>query len=1090
MTNVFILKGLRISKIRNFSVIFLLTLLFLDVTIASKKKDENKSEKSEGKDDKKEDDKKKGDKKTTKDLKEPGTKEDKKPAAACNHQLLTNFRLQGLAKDEAASNMLACTNVTAGNNCCSKIDEIKIIKGWNAYSVPILDKFADDMVANYKKVLSFNTFVRSLDAKKGRYHYSKYTWHKSAEEKCYDGKYFVSKTGIGKLHAKMDWNQMLAEKTGNYILNHTIEKLDTEGLLDRGVISKLQKALKKDKEIHQKLMDARPGFGMKYFVDSIEEIYLQKIVSVGGTDLNTSEKKKEQSVTAFLKAKLEIGGTLQAYMDEEYKSKNIKDLQAFTAEKHIHFIMKHVNWFIKTKKNQNELVVKAIKRHMTESGGLKKKLEYFLLPEKLKEKKVYDSMYNYLLKSITDTVIKSKDIKGNNYNSLVEILNNIKSHLRPKNRMYYTFRYNLVPYIIYNTISHMCENLSKNKHKVYSEADLKAIITNLDFNEFKDKKEYALPSHSKTKMNFSGHKHNFIKSIKKVFKKVKKKAAVSVDDHANKSKADIDKIMSQAYNKTVKELQEEIKKIKPPETQKALVCAVVYHSNLFREVRFNQEKMDYCMSVEADFKAHKMDVAETIELIDKLRPQLRGVLELKRGFYCSMCDKSATPFIDIKKQKMTFSKNFCVGVIKEYKKYLEWKNVIFMEYLLKLFQYLKCFSDDGTPQKMPFGFMDPEHEEAFPSMKSCLEMKSEKEVGNCLDICNSFEYVTYSPVFDGDKKFLHKMINFILTVVRTHGFTYNRILEAEPPGSKIKDRRLSVESLYGQEENQFGDFDDVYVDDDYWRHSRYLADEKKEDKKDEKKDDKKDEKKEGEDKNAAALPKAGEKKPVVDKSAPPKKEMTIYDFQKNIGKAKAYSRIKYYNHNEVARSHRTYNVTEPYIDFENFSGVIEDSGMDPLAVFKGSNFDPAVAHMLVGAPVNNHEKLDKAVVRVLISIDTADLIYFNTQLDNAVGDQIPEDEEDKNKEADKAKEEAKEEKKAENAKPKVKTEKKAEGDQAAEGNGKEGATVTDGGDDKQPRQLYGKLYRKLYKKKKRRGLRRSYHKRSNPFMKAMIDILF
>ena len=124
-------------------------------------------------------------------------KDEKKPPAACNPELLSNFRLDGLEKGETGSDMIACKNVTSGNNCCSKVDEIKIVKSWNTFSVPKLDKFAEDMVANYKRVYSFDNFVRELDAKKGRYHYSEYKWHKTAEEKCYDGKYFVSQTGIG-----------------------------------------------------------------------------------------------------------------------------------------------------------------------------------------------------------------------------------------------------------------------------------------------------------------------------------------------------------------------------------------------------------------------------------------------------------------------------------------------------------------------------------------------------------------------------------------------------------------------------------------------------------------------------------------------------------------------------------------------------------------------------------------------------------------------------------------------------------------------------------------------------------------------------
>ena len=1112
------LKCFRISKVRSLLFVALLALVLSDacITHTTKKKDEkkedekkedekkeDKSEKSES--DKKEEesekgegkDEKKGDK-DGKDGKEGKDGDDKdKKGGACNADLLANFRLDGLEKDEQGSQMIACGNVTAGNNCCSKVDEIKIVKSWNAFSVPKLDKFADDMIANYKRVYSFDSFVRELDAKKGRYHYSDYKWHKTAEEKCYDGKYFVSKTGIGKLHAKLDWNHMLAEKTANYILNYVMEKLETEGLLDRGDISThIQKKLKGDKGIHKLLMDARPGFGMKHYVNSIEAHYIKHLETTAGTLIAVGTKKKEESLKAFLTRTLAIGGTLQTYMDKEYASKNIKDFQAYTVKLHINQIIIQLKHFITKVKKQPTGVLTGIHRHLNESGGIKKRLEYFVIPQNLKDNKIYTSVFNYVLKSVTDTVLKHKDVKGNNYSTLVEILKDIKRHLtrQIKNRLYYTFRNNTLPYIIYTSISNMCQTMSTNKQKRYSAGQLVSIIKKLNF---KTLEKYSLSSHSKRSINFRGHRNNFAKRIRQAWNEAKKAAGIKTDDnqrhrrgrYAGRLVYDINKIIYPAFDKTYKDFNNEMKKIKPPMEQKALVCAVVYHSNLFREVRFNQEKLDYCMKAEAEFKAHKVPIAETVALIDSLRPQLRSILELKRGFYCSICDKASAAFIDVKKQQITLGKNFCYSVVTEHKKYLEWKNVAFMQYILKAYQYLKCFSDDGSPQKMPFAFMDPEHEAALPSMQSCLAMKSKKDVGHCLSLCDSFDYVHYSPAFDGERKFIHKMINFILGVVRTHGFQYKRILEADKPDSGIKRRNLSVQNLYGEEENEFGNFNDAYIDDDYWRSSRYLTDAKKADKKEEESEDdkKKEEEKKKDEKEVkkTEVPKTGEKKPVEDKDKKPtpKGVPTIYDILKNIGKATVYSRIKYHTFNEISHSHRTYNVTKPNIDFSKMTYIMADAGLDPVAIFKSSNFDPSVAHMLIGHTAGSHENLDRNVVRALVGIEDSDIVLFNTGIDNSVGEGIPEDAEQEKKEAQAEEVENQEKAKAEAAKPKVEAP-KAEGAE-----GENGAKVTEGSGDK-PRKLYGKLYRKLYKHKKHRRPSKSYHRHSSPLMKTMIDILF
>jgi hypothetical protein len=421
-----------------------------------------------------------------------------------------------------------------------------------------------------------------------------------------------------------------------------------------------------------------------------------------------------------------------------------------------------------------------------------------------------------------------------------------------------------------------------------------------------------------------------------------------------------------------------------------------------------------------------------------------------------------------------------------------------MEYVLKAYQFLKCFSDDGTPQKMPFSFIDPEHENALPSMQSCLGMKSKKEIGNCLDVCNAFDYVHYSPVFDGERKFIHQVINFILGVVRTHGFQYNRILEADRPGSKIKQRKLSVESLYAGEENEFGEFDDAYIDDDYFRHSRYLSDQKDEKKDDAKKDDaktdeekkkeeeeKKKEEENGDKPKTKAISKPGEKAPEEEKKPDASKPLTIYEILKTIGKSKRYSRPKYHEFNEERHSHRTYNVTAPNIDFTKMVYMVEDTGLNPIAIYKGSNFDMSVAHLLIGHAAGNHENLNRFVVRALVGIEAEDIKYFNTELEKPVSETIPQDPEEAKKKEVAENEQKVKDAKAEAAKPKV-PEKPKEG----EGEAGDGAQVASGSDTKQPRQLYGKLYHKLYKKTKHRKNRKSYHRHSSPLMKAMIELLF
>ena len=1109
LTSLKISRGLNLRLI----VLVLMSLILLPhITSAKHAEKETKAKDAKKPAEKKDSKAKKGEPKDKKkDDKKDAKKDEKKgettPKVECNKDLMQSFRLDGLEKDEVSSNMEACKSVTAANNCCSKVDEIKIIKSWNAFSVPKLNKFADDMIVNYKRVYSFDSFIRELDAKKGRYHYSEYKWHKTAEEKCFDGKYFVSQTGIGKLHAKLDWNNMMAEKAANFILNHVIEALDDEGLLDRPLIASLvQKPMKKNKEILNALLFARPGFAMRGSCLTVENTYIAHIVAATGTKLNQGEKKKEETLVGFLNRKLTIHKTLKEYMDKSYKNKNVRELQDYTTELHLKGIMKGVKQFLQSSKKQPTSVVKSVEEHLKESGELKKRLGFFVLHDSMKNKGVLKAIFNLVIKSIVDVVLKHKDIKGNNYESMLEIVKSIKETLLIDKFMEETFSKNLFPFLGQEMISKAFLTLHKKKKAKYD--DLMEIYKVVNWKTYRESKIPGKP-------NLTTDKHHFV---------IPHILIAAVNKSKSSVKFDAKKILDHAYNGAVEELKSAVKTIKLPVEQKSVVCAIVYHSNLFREVRFNQDKLDYCLGAEADFKAHKVSVKDTVELIETLRPELRSILELKRGFYCGICDKKMSSFINTKSNKISLDKEFCYDTVKKFKKYLEWKNVDFLEYILKAYQFLKCFSDDGSPQKMPFKFMDPKHEKHLPMMKSCMTIKNKKEVGSCIPICDTFDYVHYSPVFDGEKKFIHKMINFILNVVRTHGFQYKRILQAVPETDNIPERKLSSRrsrSMYDQESSNF---EHMFTDDS--PSERFLKDTKKDtakpkEPKEAKKKAKEDPKKKKDD-GKGDLKKAGKTKKTEKDVPKPKSYPTIYDLFKGLGKMTDYTRAKYYEFNEVKHSHRTYNVTKKNINFKQFVYEVKDTGMNPVAIFKASNFDPAVANLLVGHSNDSHENLDKNVVRAIIGIQDEDVNFFNTEFTTNLGEAVPPNPERENKKAHEAKIEADKEKKAKAQQPKLPIKKALDKDgnpieePAADGKPADGkpadgkpaddakapvegkAVVTEGapaGGEK-PRQLYGKLYKKLYKKSKYSNdlelaaETKEKKRKSSPMMKAIIELLF
>ena len=97
---------------------------------------------------------------------------------------------------ENAKDSLICTSVKAEDNCCSEIDEIKIVKLWNDFSLPKIEKFREDNILAAKKILNIAPFIKTLNVREIEYHEESLVWKKTEETKCFNGKYFVTETNL------------------------------------------------------------------------------------------------------------------------------------------------------------------------------------------------------------------------------------------------------------------------------------------------------------------------------------------------------------------------------------------------------------------------------------------------------------------------------------------------------------------------------------------------------------------------------------------------------------------------------------------------------------------------------------------------------------------------------------------------------------------------------------------------------------------------------------------------------------------------------------------------------------------------------
>lgn len=79
------------------------------------------------------------------------------------------------------------------------------------------------------------------------------------------------------------------------------------------------------------------------------------------------------------------------------------------------------------------------------------------------------------------------------------------------------------------------------------------------------------------------------------------------------------------------------------------------------------------------------EMKDFLAYLPNIATSIMSINETKRSLYCSICDQDQQSNINIVDKKMYFTEEFCLNFLSEYKSYLLWKNIYFIDYLYDLF---------------------------------------------------------------------------------------------------------------------------------------------------------------------------------------------------------------------------------------------------------------------------------------------------------------------------------------------------------------------------------------------------------------------
>lgn len=178
----------------------------------------------------------------------------------------------------------------------------------------------------------------------------------------------------------------------------------------------------------------------------------------------------------------------------------------------------------------------------------------------------------------------------------------------------------------------------------------------------------------------------------------------------------------------------------------------------YREfVVVNQEKTEYCIGIHDKYMDFR--IRDFISLLPSVKLSLKTMVNMKRAFYCHLCDAHMHQYFDLKKKTIQMSKGFCNRLLKKQIDYFRFMHIILIEFASQLLQYQACFETDGQVFEFPFKTFLTKYLRRIPIIKKCLSSLTDKKsfYKNCWMLCEQYQYYTFSSFFDGDPELLRRI---------------------------------------------------------------------------------------------------------------------------------------------------------------------------------------------------------------------------------------------------------------------------------------------------------------------------------------------
>lgn len=695
----------------------------------------------------------------------------------CNLPLLNQLRLSGNATGTGVA--IDSCGISAGDSCCSAVDEIKIIKSWNQFTLPKIKKYNNDFGLMMRKINDIVPYVQSMDNATIRYHADNLEWRKTNETRCINGKYFVEETGLDvvKLKEKVpaDIVRAFAEAVGGRLGGQ-----QTAIVASSVVVDTIKKALGDD----QTAYDFSSLLGSSYldaWVRAKATEIVTLLAALPATQIDLTGVPKGQTPVAYLLRILGLGESMSkaaAKISEEYF---LTVVHSRAAVMHLTSLGtffddmgKALSSSLYNVKNADK-IVGTIKEAIFSDEVLQKYIMWFITP---RFEAPFGQMFTYtkdrILKIMTSSFLSAPEYAFNasHYGALkrafqqmgkFELLKLLQgNYCRILGAFQVLYRLPLVVEAAWKngplTKPELFVQMARRSFNLTDYTDLKSPYAQCTTTE---------PTFKKTVTRIMGE-------VSPLLNYTLAYPASLKPDLAG-AKTYYDNLAIFARNYTVMNYDG-----KP-------ACSVFQRHVMVREAVFNPKKFEFCQASLRDFLGR--NISTVLQDLVSYQEQFAEILSLKRGLYCAACSKNMSQAIKFEQGNVELSNQFCLSFVTKYSRLFTWRSTTFSSYIRSMYQYLRCFGSGAKlNQTFPFEDRDQIIPQSIPGLESCLSVKSAADIAKCTSFCGQFRVGTFASNLDGDSKQLRRLYNFIIDVLRVTGRRFGQM-----PTSSSKGRQLEEE---------------------------------------------------------------------------------------------------------------------------------------------------------------------------------------------------------------------------------------------------------------------------------------------------------